>query len=68
MCSAEFAACLQFSKRTGHYKLKCDEVCSVITTKKSSFTVNFLFQKVGIPLDPLGRIVVNEKFQSSVPR
>lgn len=28
----------------------------------------FFSQKVGIPLDPRGRIVVNERFQTNVPR
>lgn len=46
MCSAEFAACWKFSKRTGHYKLKCDRVCSVITTKNRLLLLIFFFRKL----------------------
>lgn len=46
MCSAEFAACWKCSKRTGHYKLKCDRVCSVITTKNRLLLLIFFFRKL----------------------
>lgn len=37
---------LKISKRTGHYKLKCDGVCLVVTTKKRLLLLIFLFRKL----------------------